>query len=260
MSDTWKYCESVPDYNAAARARGGGSGSSHPQPSAGITADDTDPRAAEVLERVQGLQSLDVHVLIAQLVGAVQAQSQQIAEQPKQIEAQSRHAVQQDKPIEVHSKQNEEQSRHVMQQNERIEAQSQRTAQLGVPGTHACARPFIFPNDTDADPSHFHHNERLKKKATCRFLSGSFWPANAMWRNLLHSGFETCFGPSSQGAGTKMHLKSGFCAILTKRGAILEFEIDGPVSISLPAHQYFARLHQFEQHAHHLYGRTHLGG
>ena len=38
--------------------------------------------------------------------------------------------------------------------------------------------------------------------------------------NFLHSGFETCFGPSTQGAGTKTHLKSRFCAILKKRGAV----------------------------------------
>ena len=41
-------------------------------------------------------------------------------------------------------------------------------------------------------------------------------PVNTMWRKLLHSGFETCFGPSTQGAGTKTHLKSRFCAILEK--------------------------------------------
>ena len=43
-------------------------------------------------------------------------------------------------------------------------------------------------------------------------------PANTMWRKLLYSGFETCFGPSTQGAGTKTHLKSRFSAILKKRG------------------------------------------
>ena len=40
------------------------------------------------------------------------------------------------------------------------------------------------------------------------------WPAHTMWHNLLYSGFETCFGPSTQGAGTKTHLKSRFCTIL----------------------------------------------
>ena len=46
--------------------------------------------------------------------------------------------------------------------------------------------------------------------------------ANTMWRKLLYSGFETCFGPSTQGAGTKTHLKSRFClqAILKKRGVV----------------------------------------
>ena len=52
-----------------------------------------------------------------------------------------------------------------------------------------------------------------------------------MWRKFLYSGFETYFGPSTQGAGTKTHLKSRFCAILTKRGAILEFEIDGQLVV-----------------------------
>ena len=44
--------------------------------------------------------------------------------------------------------------------------------------------------------------------------------SNAMWRKLFYSGFETCFGPSTQGAETKTHLKSRFCAILKKRGAM----------------------------------------
>ena len=42
-----------------------------------------------------------------------------------------------------------------------------------------------------------------------------------MWRKLFYSGFETCFGPSTHGAGTKTHLKSRFCAILKKGGAIV---------------------------------------
>ena len=41
---------------------------------------------------------------------------------------------------------------------------------------------------------------------------------------------ETCFGPSTQGAeirysNIKIHPKSRFCAILKKRGVILDFEI-----------------------------------
>ena len=31
---------------------------------------------------------------------------------------------------------------------------------------------------------------------------------------LLYAGFETCFGPSTQDAGTKTHVESRFCAIL----------------------------------------------
>ena len=54
------------------------------------------------------------------------------------------------------------------------------------------------------------------------------WPANKMWRKLLYSRFETCFGPSTQGAGTKTHLKSRVHAILTKRGAVIECGIGRP--------------------------------
>ena len=53
-------------------------------------------------------------------------------------------------------------------------------------------------------------------------------PANTMWRKLLHSGFEACFGPSTQGAGTQTHLKSRFCALLKKRGAVFYFEVARP--------------------------------
>ena len=40
--------------------------------------------------------------------------------------------------------------------------------------------------------------------------------AMQMWRKFLYSRFDMCFGPGTQGAGTKTHLKSRFCAILTK--------------------------------------------
>ena len=53
-------------------------------------------------------------------------------------------------------------------------------------------------------------------------------PANPMWPKLLYSEIETWFGPSTQGAGAKTHLKSRFCAILTERGAMFEFEMDWP--------------------------------
>ena len=114
--------------NATARVRGGGS----PAAQRGGAGDSR----AEVTERIQGVQSLDVHVLIAQLVGAVQAQSQQIAEQSKQneeqsqqIAEQSRHAMQQDKQIEEQSTQIAEQSRHTLQQDTQIKEQSQRITQ-----------------------------------------------------------------------------------------------------------------------------------
>ena len=69
-----------------------------------------------------------------------------------------------------------------------------------------------------------------------------FYPAgtsNTMWRKLFYSGFETCFGPSTQGAGTKTHLKthlkSRFCAILKKRGAMI-FAGGGDVFTALAVH------------------------
>ena len=74
-----------------------------------------------------------------------------------------------------------------------------------------------------------------RRACTCKYSTA--------WRKLLYSGFETCFGPSTQGAGTQgagtqgagtqgagtqgagteTHLKSRFCAIFLKRGAI-EFD------------------------------------
>ena len=33
--------------------------------------------------------------------------------------------------------------------------------------------------------------------------TGSGGTSNTMWRKLFHSGFETCFGPSTQGAGIR---------------------------------------------------------
>ena len=51
-----------------------------------------------------------------------------------------------------------------------------------------------------------------------------------MGLKLLHGGFETSFGPSTLGSGAKAHLKSRFCAIFKKGGAMLQFEIDRPHS------------------------------
>ena len=56
-----------------------------------------------ILEHVQGVKSLDVHVLMAQLVGAVQAQSKQIKDPSEQNEAQIK-----------------EQSKQIQDQSERI--------------------------------------------------------------------------------------------------------------------------------------------
>ena len=67
-------------------------------------------------------------------------------------------------------------------------------------------------------------------------------PANTkytVWRQFLYSGIETCFGPSTQGAGAKTHLKSRFCAIFQKRGAMLE-DIDGPCGLPPSDHREYA--------------------
>ena len=53
------------------------------------------------------------------------------------------------------------------------------------------------------------------------------WPATTMWRKLLYSGFETCFGATTQGAGTQgagtqTHLKFRFCAIFWERRSLLQ--------------------------------------
>ena len=59
-------------------------------------------------------------------------------------------------------------------------------------------KPFGYIQ-TVSEPKHFFAYD----------LEGS-----GQWRNLLHSGFESCFGPSTQGVVTKTHLKSRFCSIL----------------------------------------------
>ena len=41
-------------------------------------------------------------------------------------------------------------------------------------------------------------------------------PANTMCRKLVCSGSKTCFGPSTQGAGTKTHLEPRFCVIFNE--------------------------------------------
>ena len=57
--------------------------------------------------------------------------------------------------------------------------------------------------------------ETRRKSGIMKFQSRFNCAGIAMWRTLLYSGFETSFGTSTQGAGTKIHLKSSFCAILT---------------------------------------------
>ena len=62
-----------------------------------------------------------------------------------------------------------------------------------------------------------------------------------MWRKLLYSGFETCFGPSTQGAETKTHLKSRFSAILIR--TMCDCVQGYPFQEKL-AHVVFVRKHQ----------------
>lgn len=75
-----------------------------------------------VLEHVESLQSLDVHVLVAQLVGAAQAQSNQIEAQSKQIEAQSKQIEAQSKQIEAQRLQAEAQSKQIAALNVKVAA------------------------------------------------------------------------------------------------------------------------------------------
>ena len=50
-----------------------------------------------------------------------------------------------------------------------------------------------------------------------------------MWRELLYSGFETCFGPRTQGAGMRYQNTSQIQILLgrhlKKRSTVLEFGI-----------------------------------
>ena len=64
--------------------------------------------------------------------------------------------------------------------------------------TRACKhKPGIDYNQFNCHV--FCRGTRNKKQ----IASHSCWPANTMWRKLLYSGFETCFGPSTQGAGIR---------------------------------------------------------
>ena len=66
--------------------------------------------------------------------------------------------------------------------------------------------------------------------------AGRSAPANTMWRKLLYSGFKTCFGPSTQGAGTKTHLKSRCCVVLkakpSESGAMQYLGFAAPACVS----------------------------
>ena len=59
-------------------------------------------------------------------------------------------------------------------------------------------------------------------------------PANAMWRKLLYSGFQTCFGPSTQGAGIRYQNTSRIQILLAshfeKKGRDLEWAASPPSS------------------------------
>ena len=62
----------------------------------------------------------------------------------------------------------------------------------------------------------------------------SLWPVNTVWRKLLYSGFETCFGLSTQGAGLRYQNTSQIQILLAshcdKRGAMLKCVIGRPWS------------------------------
>ena len=85
----------------AAGGTGGAQGSEHWQrfEAGGTEAAVTKPVVE--LEAVEQLQSLDVHVVLAQLVGAVQEQAKQNEEQAKQIEMLLKQNQEQAKQIEM---------------------------------------------------------------------------------------------------------------------------------------------------------------
>ena len=47
-----------------------------------------------------------------------------------------------------------------------------------------------------------------------------------MGQTRLYAEFETCFGLSTQGAGTKTHLESRFCAILISYNCVLPGHVE----------------------------------
>ena len=77
-----------------------------------------------------GVQSLDVHVLIAQLVGAVQAQAQQIEAQAAQNTKQAKQIEQQQETTRAQAAQNMEQAKQNEEQGERIERLEARVEKL----------------------------------------------------------------------------------------------------------------------------------
>ena len=141
--------------NATMRVRGEGSG----RPAA-------HPGAAEVLERVQGVQSLDVHVLIAQLVGAVQAQSIRSRSSPRKSKSsphKTRSSPRRSKSSSVRSRSSPATlcSRTSRLQNSQSASRSWKHTNClseGVPDCcHAFARPAQRParlSDTYKDPMH----------------------------------------------------------------------------------------------------------
>ena len=54
--------------------------------------------------------------------------------------------------------------------------------------------------------------------------------SNTMWRKLFYSGFETCFGPSTQGAGIRYQNTSQIQILrhFEKKRAAMYFWIDAP--------------------------------
>ena len=124
----------------------------------------------------------------------------------------------------------------------------------GPPGLlYPGAKPLVRVTQESAEESGLALEQVEKKNKWYNKANDAAGTSNAMWRKLFYSGFhtpkavpyheptvlwlfmighslgrvETCFGPSTQGAGTKTHLKSRFCAILKKRGAMI-FGIDAP--------------------------------
>ena len=88
------------------------------------------PAPPHVLEYVEGLQSLDVHVLIAQLVGAVQAQAQQTEQLDNRDARRAAQIAEQAAVVEAQAEQHAKQAEQIEQQAARFKEHDARLEKL----------------------------------------------------------------------------------------------------------------------------------